>query len=528
MKRIIAGILWILSGGCILNDVPNPVIYGNVTKIEFSGQQKCAINTKTRTIELTLSDTVDIQHVRLNVLELEATPARKQEVLIEAEASIAAGTFLNLSQPCRFTVSTYQDYEWTITTDQPIERWVKVENQSGEEVINVEECMVSVYLKKGQDFSNVCITDLQLGPSIATYQPNWTDLKDFKRKQTILLTCFGRTERWEIAMFEERNVDPEPSDMSVDVNEWAHFAYASTKLPAGTEGTPAFEYRSGGGDWQRVQATKESGSIFQAKLEGLKANTRYTVRAVVGEQSGTESTFTTERDDQIPYSNFDTWYLDGKAWCTGVEGIVTWDSGNKGSANYGNTNPTTEEKIDVVKNSAARLESHYAVIKFAAGSLYTGKFGGIDAATLNAKLDFGIPYTCRPTSLSGWYKYNPATIVDRVPKDGKYDFLKNTMDSCHIYVALCDWTDAFHANSTPPGTFVDYTENNLSIIAYGELKDNRAMDEYEKFTIDIQYRDTITKPKYIVIVATSSKYGDYFAGAVGSVLLLDEFELGFD
>lgn len=54
------------------------------------------------------------------------------------------------------------------------------------------------------------------------------------------------------------------------------------------------------------------------------------------------------------------------------------------------------------------------------------------------------------------------------------------------------------------------------------------MSAYEKFTIDIQYRDLTRKPTYIVIVATSSKYGDYFAGSTTSVLLLDEFELSFD
>ena len=54
------------------------------------------------------------------------------------------------------------------------------------------------------------------------------------------------------------------------------------------------------------------------------------------------------------------------------------------------------------------------------------------------------------------------------------------------------------------------------------------MTEYEKFTIDIKYRDLERKPTYIVIVATSSKYGDYFAGSTNSVLLVDEFELGFD
>lgn len=69
---------------------------------------------------------------------------------------------------------------------------------------------------------------------------------------------------------------------------------------------------------------------------------------------------------------------------------------------------------------------------------------------------------------------------------------------------------------------------NSTILAYGELKTGRKVEQYEKFTIDIKYRDTERKPKYIVIVATSSKYGDYFSGSTSSVLLIDEFELGFD
>ena len=32
-------------------------------------------------------------------------------------------------------------------------------------------------------------------------------------------------------------------------------------------------------------------------------------------------------------------------------------------------------------------------------------------------------------------------------------------------------------------------------------------------------------PKYIIVVASASKYGDYFIGGVGSTLWLDEMEL---
>lgn len=54
------------------------------------------------------------------------------------------------------------------------------------------------------------------------------------------------------------------------------------------------------------------------------------------------------------------------------------------------------------------LASCYAVVKFAAGNLYTGSFAGLTG--LNAKLDFGIPYACRPTTLSGYYKYNSGVV----------------------------------------------------------------------------------------------------------------------
>ena len=94
-------------------------------------------------------------------------------------------------------------------------------------------------------------------------------------------------------------------------------------------------------------------------------------------------------------------------------------------------------------------------------------------------------------------------------------------------MALCDWTEAFHAN-TKTETLLDCSENNKSIIAYGELKTSQEMTQYEQFSIDIKYRNLTKKPTYIVIVATSSKYGDYFVGSDTSLLLLDEFELGFD
>ena len=95
---ILFGLFWGMIG-CISDDIPLPVIYGNVQKIEFNGQQKCVINTKTRTIELTLSDTVDIKRVYLNTLEITADPAREQSVDIVPATSLKVDSFVDLSKP---------------------------------------------------------------------------------------------------------------------------------------------------------------------------------------------------------------------------------------------------------------------------------------------------------------------------------------------------------------------------------------------------------------------------------------------
>ena len=52
--------------------------------------------------------------------------------------------------------------------------------------------------------------------------------------------------------------------------------------------------------------------------------------------------------------------------------------------------------------------------------------------------------------------------------------------------------------------------------------------EYKEFTIELEYRDTERKPTYVLIVATASKYADYFTGGNGSTLYIDEFEFLFE
>jgi hypothetical protein len=221
--------------------------------------------------------------------------------------------------------------------------------------------------------------------------------------------------------------------------------------------------------------------------------------------------------------NFDDWYAPDPSSAKAIwypyasGGIQAWDSANQGAATFIGSSTTPEDDF-VVKGKAARMESKYAVIAFAAGNIYTGKFGKI--AGVGAELDWGYEFTSRPTSLKGWYAYDPKPI-NKADK-GKESML-GQMDKCQIQVILADWDAPFRINTTK-GKFVDI-ENDEHIIAFGRIETDQSTEgEYKEFTIDLEYRTKTRKPKYVVISACASYLGDYFTGGVGSTLYVDEFE----
>ena len=233
--------------------------------------------------------------------------------------------------------------------------------------------------------------------------------------------------------------------------------------------------------------------------------------------------FTTQAADQLPNFNFDSWCKDGKEWYANADlgENYFWDSGNKGANTLSELNPTFPEETFVVSGKAARLQSKYVVIAFAGGNIYSGSFGAVSG--LGASINFGRQYTCRPTALHGWYSYAPKEINrTKAP----YDNLKGTMDVAKIYVALTDWSAPFVVN-TNTGTFFDV--NDPSVIAYGELEDGTGTNgKYREFTINLEYRDLERIPTHVLVVATASKYADYFTGGEGSLMYIDEFEFLFE
>lgn len=289
-----------------------------------------------------------------------------------------------------------------------------------------------------------------------------------------------------------------------------------------------WEKSKGVGSAQEVKADANGDDSFKQVIKDLNPNTEYCYQALAGEDvEGNVVNFTTEGQPLVPNLNFDNWCMgsDRKSWYANsdLSGNYFWDSGNKGANTIGKENPTSPEETVVIKGKAARLESKVVASVFAAGSLYTGTFGKVEGLS-GASLNFGRPYTGCPTKLTGYYKYIPKEIN----KGGHEELNKGSMDKCSIYIVLCDWKVPFTVN-TKEGIFVNLSDP--SVLAYGELSDENAsktMTEYQKFEIDIKYRNIKKKPTYILIVASSSKYGDYFTGGEGSTLYLDEFELSFD
>lgn len=335
-------------------------------------------------------------------------------------------------------------------------------------------------------------------------------------------------------LLQEISFEVKPVVETLTANAWARFAYLSGRWL--TEDQPeglGFQYRTGDEEWTDVDAdvtVNAEAKTFEAELHSLAAGAQYEYRAVTAAfRENQPVQFTTETEQVVPNMNFDSWYQDGSVWYPDADADnFYWDTANKGSS-MAKLTPTAPEETHLAVTGegkkAAKLESMYAnlgIVKvFAAGNIYTGKFGETKISISNpgATLDWGVPFTSRPLALKGFYDYSPKTV-----DQGSYNDMSGKTDIGQIQIILTDWDKPFTIN-TQDKTFVDV--NDERIIAYASL-DLGQTDGYQPFTLELEYRDRTRTPKYIVIVAAASKYGDYFTGGVCSTLYLDEFSFVYD
>lgn len=340
-------------------------------------------------------------------------------------------------------------------------------------------------------------------------------------------------------------IDPNAkSGANLSANPWSQLAYLTATditLDSGDLSSLKFQYRPKNTDtWMDVATTvNAAASSASATLKGLTSATAYEYRLTDGEISIATGEFTTETEIALYNGSFDKWFTDGSIiyaideadatqWDSNKKLISFWDSGNPG-ASLGNANPTSSENtiVHTAGGMSAKMASQFVGIggflgQFAAGNLYTGHFVKT-IGTSGAELQFGSSFESRPTQLHGYVHYTPGT-VDYV--SDKAPLSKGDTDQNDIYIALSDKPEPYTIN-TKEATFINY-DTDPNIIAYGKLSDadrGSTNNEWREFTIDLKYRDLSRKPKYIIIVASASRYGDYFEGSTSSVMYVDDFSL---
>jgi len=514
-------ICMLLAVSCLFeNDMAYPDLPADIEVFEVEGQVSVDIDKDNRMVSVVLGEREEIYHVRL--LDIAVSEG--------AELVDSLPEYLDLTDTLTLTVRTYTDYEWKVAASQPIARYINVENQIGEAELDLERRDAIVYVSESQSLSNVRFLDVKLEPE-GSEVVSTTGIADGGGLETekctfpMTLDCVhGRTflVEYEDALYEWtlKVLKKKVSQQISSVQSWCWHAKVYGLFSG--SGNPSLEYRkTSDEEWTTVEDAVISGVGISADIKGLVEGTEYAVRVAEDGAYSDEYVFNTGRPVQLANMNFDDWYMSGKIWYPYAEGAnpAVWDSANPGAATFIGSSTTPEEEF-VVKGKAARLESKYAVIAFAAGNIYTGKFGKI--AGVGAELDWGVPFEGRPVALKGWYSYAPKKIDNaKDPHTGKM----GESDKCQIIVCLADWDQPFRINTTT-GNFVDF-EKDPHIIAYANIQSDEATDGYVEFTLPLEYRSDRT-PKYAVIACAASYLGDYFTGGVGSLMYVDEFEFVYE
>jgi len=292
----------------------------------------------------------------------------------------------------------------------------------------------------------------------------------------------------------------------------------------------------------KIQELKLSSFATANKNVGdiIDLNTPQTI--VVTAENGSKHEWTIESfvaslTPQLKNGDMNLWYKTPSDYYEPGEDAATtiWGTGNQGTQILGKLATTPYDLGD--GNLAAKLEtldngklagSFGAPI--AAGSIFTGVFNSdkIDPADPEAAIEFGTPFIGRPEKLRFKYSYQPGP--QNKDKNGN---VLNYPDACDIY-ALLEIRQGGSIKRLGTAWFrSDELQNDLTIeeipFVYGELDGN--YPDYMK-PKDHGYVSadsaSFMLPTHITFVASSSYDGANFAGAIGSVLLLDDVEMIYE
>lgn len=346
---------------------------------------------------------------------------------------------------------------------------------------------------------------------------------------------------------------------------WAAHAtlHADVDATEYANSTVQFAYSSDGSAWTTVDGVNDSEGTWKADINGLTPSTTYTYRLLIDDvQVGEEKTFTTEAAPKLPNGSFEyvskvsgeSYYKFYDPSC-GVEdgSYMFWGSGNgegsegvSGSASMGIVITTIDTGDKKDGNQSVLCKNNSIVGMLTAGNLFTGQFAGL-VGTSGGKVNFGRPWTSRPTALRIWCKYQTGKI--NILKNESLGVTKNDYDRAQVKVAIGTWdykkyggtkNSPVHINTTDASTFVDFftdpnTIANGDLIIYNDgymlnhgAKVTETTSEWVEYIIPLDYRQLSAYPTHIVISCATSQFGDYFTGYDGGKLWIDGAELIYE
>lgn len=315
-----------------------------------------------------------------------------------------------------------------------------------------------------------------------------------------------------------------------------------------------FSYSADGVQWTVIASEKTGEGAYSGVMTGLKGSTQYSYKLVIDDvEIGDPLTLTTDAAPAIPNGDFEETTNVGKYYefyspssSTPEWRSIWWGSGNgnsvdgiSGSADMGFVICSPDTGTKYSGSQSACLQSAWALVKFAAGNLFTGSFGGL-VGTKGGIVNFGRPFTARPTGLKFHAKYHGGKInhVDTYPAG--HVIKEGDWDASRIQFALGTWSakkyggtkvSPVQVNTTDVSTFVDYP-NDPATLAYAELvltaDSSDSHNTWKEYELKLNYKDLKTMPEYIIISCASSMWGDYFTGYDGARLWVDAMEFVYE
>jgi hypothetical protein len=234
---------------------------------------------------------------------------------------------------------------------------------------------------------------------------------------------------------------------------------------------------------------------------------------------------------QLENSSFEDWYIEtvlGNSFDQpGLDKNTTiWGTANRGLALGGAAANTTKQVIG--DSSYVRMESVAApaLVRIAAATIFTGKFTESfpSVSDPRSNVTLGTSFSGRPFSFSFNYTYQPGSSnEDENGQPLSYG------DQCDIYLFLENrdggqvkrvGTAWFRSGNT----VTQWSKQDIPV-KYGPLDVTDPWYSYAQPIDGEVWGDGTEVVTHISILATSSFEGDFFKGAIGSTLELDNIEL---